>query len=107
MNIELKEPWIAIGEFAVNLVNELEREVTSRHPLWRKSVQPIAQRTDSDDVLYAIEGGDEPSRFAVVHLTWSGEPETNSTWPHTEFYASIEEWSRRRMIPDHQKFIAS
>ena len=74
MRIEFKEPWIAVGDFASNLAREIEREVTEKHPLWRKSVRAVAQRTDSDDVLFVVEHENGAREYAVVHLTWSGEP---------------------------------
>jgi hypothetical protein len=104
MNIEFKEPWIAVGEFASNLARELEHEVTENHPLWNKKARALAQRTDSDDVLFALEHEESTPRYAVVHLTWSGEPELDPRWPDTQCYNSLEEWVRDRMMPDHAEF---
>jgi hypothetical protein len=104
MNIEFKEPWIAVGEYASNLVHELEREVSQNHPLWNKRVQAIAQRMDSDDVLFVIEHEDGTPQYAVAHLTWSGERESNPSTPDTERYNTLEEWIRDRMTPDHIVF---
>jgi hypothetical protein len=103
---EFKEPWTAVGEYALNLSNELEREITVGHPLWRKRSRAIAQRTDSDDVLFIIEQDGEAPVYAVVHLTWSGEPESDARWPDTEIYHSLEEWVINRMVPDHDEFMA-
>lgn len=104
MTMEFKEPWIAVGDFAANLVHELQCEVTENHPLWNKRVRAIAQRTDSDDVLFAVEHEDGMPQYAVVHLTWSGEPARDPRWPSTECYSSLEEWMRDRMMPDHAQF---
>lgn len=104
MNIEFKEPWIAVGEFASNLAHEFEREVTEHHPLWAKRVRAIAQCLDSDNVLFAVEHEDGMPQYAVVHLTWSGEPELDPRWPDTECFNSLEDWLRDRMMPDHAKF---
>lgn len=101
MNIELKLPWIAIGEFASHLAIELVRELSKMHPLYNKNVLAIAQRIDSDDVLFAFE---DQTKYAVVHLTWSGNPEPDPRWPDTTFYDSLEEWARYRMMPDHAEF---
>ncbi len=104
---EFKEPWVVVGKFASNLVVELEREIVRNHPLFGRKVQAIAQRTDSDDVLFAVECDAGPVQYAVVHLTWSGEPELDTRWPDTKTYESFEEWSRDRMMPDHQEFVGS
>lgn len=103
MLIDFREPWVAVGQYAENLVKELERELTDQHVLWGKSVRPVAQRTDSDDVLFELDG--EPSTYAVVHLTWSGEPEDNYRWPDTKLFSSLDEWIRDGMLPDHHEFV--
>lgn len=103
--IKYLPPWKAIGQFADNLVKELDREVTEGHKLWKAPVKAIAQRTDSDDVLFKIEDG--TSRCAVVHLTWSGEPEEDPKWPDTCVFDSLETWATECMLADHQKFIGS
>jgi hypothetical protein len=102
--IDFIEPWTAVGQYADNLVKELRKEVTERHPLWDVKVRAIAQRTDSDDVLFEIEGGGQ--RLAVVHLTWTGEPETDGKWPDTQMFTSLEEW-KESMMRDHKEFTGS
>lgn len=103
MSIDFMEPWVKVGQFADNLVKELQREVVNGHPLWGKDVRAIAQRTDSDDVLFQLEG-DEAS-FAVVHLTWSGEPENDTQYPDVRLFTSLDHWMREGMLPDHQEFM--
>jgi len=103
MDIEYQEPWNATGKYADNLVKELEREVTEGHLLFQVEVRAIAQRTDSDDVLFRLPDG----RCAVVHLTWSGEPEGDSRWPDTRVFESWEAWSRTGMMVDHAEFIGN
>jgi hypothetical protein len=105
MDPEFKEPWTGVGEYARNLSNELEREVTEGHLLWKKRSRAIAQRTDCDDVLFVIEQDGDVPVYAVVHLTWSGGPGSDAHWPDTEIYCSLEEWSRNRMAPDHDEFM--
>jgi hypothetical protein len=107
MNFEFKQPWTSVGKYASNLSDELEREVAEGHLLWRKRTRALAQRTDSDDVLFVIEQEGNSLLYAVVHLTWSGEPERDTRWPYTETYSSIEEWTRARMIPDYEEFMTS
>ncbi len=103
--IEYLEPWIATGQYADNLVKELEREVTEGHALWKVKMRAIAQRSDSDDVLFEIES--EQGKYAVVHLTWSGEPEPDSRWPDTRIFATIVSWANECMKTDHAEFIGS
>jgi hypothetical protein len=97
----LLEPWIAVGQYADNLVDELKAEVNDQHPLWSIHVRPIAQRTDCDDVLFSLEGG----RVAVVHLTWSGARECNVTFPEVTFFDSLDEWATNQMFRDHDEFL--
>ena len=81
--IEFVLPWVAVGKYAENLTNELQREVTERHVLWRRAVRPLAQRVDCDDVLFEVEGA--ANTYAVVHLTWTGEREDDPQCPDTIF----------------------
>ena len=104
--INYLEPWMATGQYADNLVKELEREVTENHVLWQVKSRAIAQRSDCDDVLFEIES-DKGKYYAVVHLTWSGEPELDARWPHTRVFATIESWADECMKTDHAKFIGS
>jgi hypothetical protein len=101
--MDYREPWVKIERCADNFVNELRREVVRGHALWNKDVRAIAQRTDSDDVLLEVEG--VPLTYAVVHLTWSGEQETNSLFPYTKLFYSLDQWVRECMIPDNQECI--
>ena len=103
--IEYLEPWIAIGQYADKLVKELEREVTQGHVLWKVKTRAIAQRSDSDDVLFEIES--EQGKCAVVHLTWSGKPEQDSRWPDMRIYATIDLWADECMKTDHAEFIGT
>ncbi len=102
MSVEFQAPWRMVEQFSENLVNELQHEVTAHHPLWGKSVRAIAQRIDSDAVLFEIAG--ESKAYAVVHLTWSGEPEKDSRWPDTKLFPSLDEWVRDGMVPDHREY---
>jgi hypothetical protein len=103
MSIDFIEPWVRVGQFADNLVKELRREVVNGHALWNKGVRAIAQRTDTDDVLFEVEGV-IPS-YAVVHLTWSGESENDSIYPYARLFSSLDQWIREGMIPDHEEFV--
>lgn len=95
-------PWTRVGEYADNLESELRKEITACHPLYSLTTRPIAQRTDSDDVLFEV---DSPEfRYAVVHLSWTDEPEHDPRWPDTEVFATFEDWIENRMKPDNKRF---
>jgi hypothetical protein len=91
-------PWAPVDKQRENLVGELEREVNDRHVLWGRRMHALARRTDSDDVLFEIEGDD--ISYAVVHLTWSGKQETDPRWPHVQLFSSLESWASERMMKD-------
>jgi hypothetical protein len=62
---------------------------------------PLAQ--DRDDVLFAVDEGEEV-RFVVVHLTWSGRTEPSPTCPRTQFFESLGKWIEW-MNADHDDYI--
>ena len=101
--IEFVPPWVAVGQYADNLTRELQREVTDRHILWRRTVRPLAQRSDCDDVLFEVEG--PVMIYAVVHLTWAGEPGNDPLCPGTVVFGSFDEWVREGMMRDHHDFM--
>ena len=76
-------PWARVVKRGENLENELKKELTDTHPLFSLGVRAVAQRTDRDDVLFEVNAPD--FKFAVVHLTWTGEPEKDPQWPETHF----------------------
>ena len=90
-------PWHPI-EASPGLAEELRREVPAGHRLFNLPVKAIARRSDCDDVLFQIEDGS--GRVAVVHLTWRVESDT--TWPFTGIYESLESWFARGMIDDEE-----
>jgi hypothetical protein len=96
------EPWVRTGADAVNFENELRRELAPDHPLYGCSATAVARRVDTDDVLFELTGA--PSRFAVVHLTWSGRPEIDARWPSVEFFSDFDDWIERGMTLDHQEY---
>ena len=94
--VQFLEPW---HQAVPGLEAELRNEVGEGHPLYGRKAISVARRRDSDDVLFLLL--DHPSPLAVVHLTWTGRPERNSTWPQTTFYSSLEDWIAKCMRPDH------
>ena len=98
---QFQEPWVSVREHENNLEQELQREVSQGHPLYMKRTRAIAQRTDCDDVLFEVDSAD--FAYAVVHLTWTGEPEKDSRWPDTQVFANWQDWIEKRMKPDNSK----
>lgn len=65
------------------LHTELLNEVAPGHPLHGQPTRIVARSQASDDILVQL-----PERWALIHLTWKGTPET-PPWPRTEFYSTI------------------
>ncbi len=103
MDADFKEPWVKVGQFADNLVHELRREVVLGHPLWSKDVRAIAQRIDSDDVLFEVVG--DTTTYAVVHLSWRGSFESIPLFPEVKLFSSFDHWVHEGMNPDHGEFV--
>ena len=80
--------------------DQLAREVSWGHPLYKLPVELIA-RGNGDDCLYKILDGSE--RVAFVHLVWQGRQRPPS--PGTDIYASLNEWMEQHMIPEHKEWI--
>jgi hypothetical protein len=102
MNDNFLKPWAPVTRYAAELEAELRREVSEGHPLHGYSPSAVARRSDCDDVLFRLDGL-EP-RYAVVHLTWRGEPEPTNHWPATRLYETMDQWKDLCMVPDHREF---
>jgi uncharacterized protein (TIGR02996 family) len=96
----LLRPWRWVIGDGNSLVAELGRETSKGHRLHERPAVAIAERTDTDDVLFLIR--DTPA-LAASHLTWRGTVEVHSRLPATTFFASWEEFAEERMQPDHEK----
>ena len=92
-------PWRKV---VPGLEIELRNETSEGHPLYGRKAISVGRRTDNDDVLFLLL--DHPSPLAVVHLTWTGRPERNTSWPQTTFYPTLQEWVERCMKADHLEF---
>ncbi|MEL7168448.1 MAG: hypothetical protein AAGN64_03755 [Bacteroidota bacterium] len=91
-------PWLSVdGEHARALERELCREVHPDHPLCERcaAARAFAQRTDCDDVAFALDEG-----FAIVHLTWKGRAE-QGVWPGTSLFETLEAM-QAQMALDHE-----
>ena len=91
-------PWLSVdGEHARALERELGREVHPAHVLFGRctAAHAFAQRTDCDDVAFALDEG-----FAIVHLTWKGRAE-QGVWPGTSLFETLEAL-QAQMALDHE-----
>ncbi|MBS0632330.1 MAG: hypothetical protein JSS11_10475 [Verrucomicrobia bacterium] len=88
---------------ATALAAELERELGPGHPLKNKKVRAVARRFDCDDVLFVLT--EEMPSCAVVHLAYAGR-EKSPKWPDTRIFASLDDWKREGMMPDHNDYHA-
>jgi hypothetical protein len=97
-NLEWLEPWHQ--QDLSGLLAELGREVSVNPPLFGIKATPIA-RGDGDDVLFYLHNYKVP--LAVVHLT--GQKESSSDFPFTNFYSSIEDFVKNCMKSDHENYV--
>jgi hypothetical protein len=104
-NIEWMEPWTPIVDPALrtSLETELRNEVAQGHVLFGRSAMALARRSDQDDVLFAV---DNPSQFAVVHLSYAARPD-RPPWPDTICFDDVETFVEGRMRPDHEEYISA
>lgn len=88
---DLPGRWISLAEDDVTsqaLGVELVRECGSReHSLYGAEVKALARCGVCDEVLYWLP---QRNAWAVVHLTWRSDPETEPFWPSAEL---CNEWS--------------
>ncbi|QIF02621.1 hypothetical protein [Roseimicrobium sp. ORNL1] len=84
-----QEPWIPVrneSEWRL-LQTELDRELSSGHPLWHTGATIFGRHQGSDDVLVFLRDG----RFGVVHLMWHGKVEQRpDQLPWTVLYDDID-----------------
>src|SRR6266576_668394 len=101
--IEFKPPWIGVTpKERQQLEAELAQEVCLLHSLAALDREVVARRTDTDDILVAINP--HLCECAQVHLTWSGKTEMNPEVPSMELQATFQDWVQERMLQDHKTF---
>jgi hypothetical protein len=99
-NVEWLEPWTSFR--SEGFQEELRNEVNSKHPLSGRQAITVGRRIDCDDVLFFLP--DNPDPLAVVHLTWRMKTESDSRWPSTSFFRSLDDWIENCMNPDHRDY---
>ncbi len=81
----LPSPWISIPDAdSHKYEDEYAVEIEKGHPLYGAPVKAIAIREDTGDVLFRLLRN--LCEYASVTLTWSGEPETDTTLPLHKLY---------------------
>ena len=101
LELALLSPWTKPYS-PDGLVLELSREVGPNHPLFGKTARALAVARDRDDVLFEISDL-TASRYAVVHLIWSGKEERSGKFPWAEFFDSLDHWLDW-MRADHEDY---
>ena len=85
----LPEPWWVPDEpLRQRLTHELLSELSEGHPLFGVRPEVVNRCAACDEVLVRVGEGN----FGMVHLTWTGRPET-PPWPrytHTGGYVATE-----------------
>ena len=92
-NINFLEPWHQVNAEAElrSLQNELEKELSSAHPLWGTKSSVFGRHQACDDVLVALLDG----RFAIVHLVWHGRVDSQpDKYPSTIVYENLAEFQK-------------
>ncbi|MFJ9909091.1 DUF6000 family protein [Streptomyces sp. NPDC101152] len=91
-DINLPTGWVPIpgndhALFETELVAEVAADLKPSHPLAQRPLTAVAHCSRRDHVLFKV--AEEPIRWALVELSWSGQSETGIR-PHWQFFASPE-----------------
>lgn len=101
--IEALSPWVGVGLGieTQKLKLRLKKAVPVGHELYGKYAVPVAQREDTGQVLFLVQGliGGE---VAVVWFPEDGEPNGNLK---VDYYKSMGHWSRKCERPDHRALV--
>lgn len=87
--MKLPEDWLHTTENqGESLLTELSKELSPGHKLFDADLTVVAYKDGTDDILCKYDN--EPDRYAMVHLTWLGKPETDSVFPFVEFDGDLD-----------------
>ncbi|RFS19254.1 hypothetical protein DVR12_23760 [Chitinophaga silvatica] len=98
----VEEPWAPLTidaklEFEKELNKEInlfrEKKQFSNHPFAQNQFYAMARHTPDDDALFYAVSNTE-CQFAVIHLTWTGTPEKDPTFPTSQFYKSFDDFKK-------------
>ena len=95
----MPEPWYWDN---YDLTEQLFKETPDSHILFSKTSNTIARRRDNDDVLFQIEN--DRYEYAVVHLPWSSEKQTDGKYPKTKLYRDWNDLYTNRILVDKINF---
>jgi hypothetical protein len=85
--------FVASEKEALELKNELDKEMSEEHLLYGKSIKVIAHRDGAtDDILCQDEN--DLAHFTVIHLTWSGKKEKTKDFPFIEIDGNFDDFLR-------------
>ncbi|MFE4335965.1 DUF6000 family protein [Streptomyces sp. NPDC056831] len=90
--VSLPAGWVPIPEhdravFEAEVVTEVSADLKPSHPLAGRPLMAVSHCSQRDHVLFEV--AEEPVRWALVELSWSGKPEPGIQ-PHWDFFASPE-----------------
>jgi hypothetical protein len=87
----LPEGWFGSPpEIAADMESQLALELPPGHLLEDLAVRVVAHRMGTDDILcWHIQ---EPRRFTVIHLTWSGGKQTDTDYPWVEADGTFDDF---------------
>ena len=87
----LPRHWkILSEEESLKFSDELQKEVSEAHSLYRAPARAIARHEKLDDFLFETTSSVAP--YVVVHLTW--QKESSPKWPATVAFSSLEDFER-------------
>lgn len=73
------------------LLREVRAEVAHGHELAGCNLAPVIKCAGCDSVVFWVEGQDlRFPRWALVHLTWTGQPEA-PPWPQTKMFDAMRQ----------------
>lgn len=94
-NVEWLAPWHSVADDPIQAAS-MKRELGCEL-FYGLRVRTLGRRKDCDDVLFGIEDGS--GRVAVVHLTFTSNPE-QPPCPWTVLHASFDAWVTEGMQVD-------
>jgi putative RNA 2'-phosphotransferase len=93
------KPWETVSDNEkIDLLTQLNKEVTSNHPLFHKlkNLELVMRRHDNDDTLF-IDMTD--NKVYMVHLTWNTS-QLYDNYPYNKEYSSFEHWMKTALTAD-------
>ena len=100
-------PWWATdgdsGPWEQRFLDKLQSQIGPEHVLYGLPVRIVGSYGGSQELLFEILDG--TGRLAVIGVTWEGF-EHSFSLPDTTIYPNFEVFKTRRMIPEHDQYLA-